>query len=198
VKSVIFSPEHHRHLNFLRAHLARLQAQARCIAETYRNFGLLFHSFPSHVIWDEAIDQDIRTFARSSLTVRGGYPLPEMVHLIGTLSHAVDRAAARLQQMHVPEIEAQKAMAELLLAEKLVTEGIAKLQLLRQAIEVFGRMRTILLMLQKKEWEAHQIYARRMKIYHAWAHALPMVCWDGLREEDRTGLCAAGRAAMGL
>lgn len=190
--------EHHQLLNFLRAHLARLQAQAPCVAETYRNFGLVFHCFPTHVIWDDAIHPDVRTFARSNFMVRDGYPLPEIIHVIGTLTHALNAAAGRLHQISVPDAEAQKACAELQLAERLVAEGMAKLELLRQAVEVFGRMRAILLMQWGKEWEAQKVYARRMRFYQAWAHALPMACWEGLCEEDRNGLDAARRAAMVL
>ena len=76
----------HATLGPLRGMLAHLQRQASYVAEAYRNFGLLFHSFPAHVFWHDAIHQEIRTFARADYRAGGdGSELPDIIHVIGTL-----------------------------------------------------------------------------------------------------------------
>lgn len=171
--------------------LEHLKLQAHSIAETYCNFGLLFHSSPRHVVWHPAIDEKIRRFARINFLAGAGYPLPDMVHVTGTLQHLVLQAETTLRRSAPPRgIQETLPLlrANLCLAERLVGEATPRLDMLRQAVEIFGRMRKILWAEGKCDWEQPRRFHERMRRYQAWTYALPMVCWLGFPESKAVGL----------
>ena len=179
--------QHQELLHFLRLQLADLKVHASCIAETYRNFGLLFHSFPSNILFHQAILPEVRGFARKNFLAGDGHPLPDIVHVVGTLVYSLSAAEGRLQQLQqagMCELQLRRARAEIALAERMVMEAVPKLELLRQTLEILCRMRLVLWLERKTEWESDKGLARRIKLYHAWAHALPMVCWEGFLEGE--------------
>lgn len=187
---------HQQHVFALQGRLDFLKAQANAVSVTYRNFGLLFHSFPKHVIWHDAIHPDIRGFARANFLVGDGQPLPDIVHVIGTMDFALHAAGERMQQMWLTEAEAAKVSAKLQLAEMMVTEAMPQLDLLRQAVEVFCRMRTISWMEGRRKDESLKKRRQRTKRYESWAHAVPSICWGEFQDDEVDELTAAQSMAL--
>lgn len=171
----------------LEAKLRDFQQQPSSIAEAYRNFGLLFHSFPAYVVWNPALQPEVRGFARANFLVSEGHPLPDIIQTVSMMSYAVRVAAAELQKPLGQVAHVQRVQGALALAERLVAEATATLELLGDAVEVFCRMRTILWADKGNEYESNEQYRRRARAYRAWAFALPMICWEGIRQGEAEG-----------
>lgn len=169
-------------LTYLTIQLEHLKFQACSIAETYRNFGLLFHSFSGPVLWHPKIDPEIRRFARINFLAGAEFPLPDIVHVIGTLQYTLTQAEKVLHRSSASgllEKDFKAIRAHLCLAERLLAESMPQLDMLRQAVEIFCRTRAILGMEGKSAGDGGKRYHERMRRYQAWAHGLPLICWEG-------------------
>lgn len=185
-----------QYVSSLRYRLSFLKAQASSIAVTYRNFGLLYHCFPKHIIWHRAIDPEIRGFARANFLAGEGYPLPDIVHVIGTMESVLHATGERMQEMWPKEAETTRVGAELGLADRMVIEAMPQLELSRQAIEVFCRMRAISRMEGRTKDESPKKSRQRANVYEAWAHAVPSVCWEGIQDGEIDELTAAQNVVL--
>jgi len=169
--------QHMQHTSTLLTHLAILKANHHDLCTAYRNFGLLFHSFPSCILFSRAIDQDIRGFARKNFLVSSWRPLPGIIQGLGTISYALQTAEDALTAGDGSAEAVTWAQCNLTLAEICMDDALAIIDMLRQAVEILCRLRQMLWMEEAPIWESEQQHARRMRLYQQWAHALPDVCW---------------------
>ena len=158
--------------------LETLRIHTHYLAATYRTVGLVFYSLPAHIIWDNDVARDIRRHARTNFKVNTVCELPEMIQILGTLSFTLEQVSDCLA-----EDDFDRAERLCMGADGLVREGFWKVESLRQAVNVFLRVRYILALKGWKELEPPWSRERRQKMRRAWVAGLPIVCWEGEREE---------------
>ena len=85
-----------RRVSHLHQRLQALRLSAAALAADYRNLGVLFYSFPIHLIHHNAILCCIRNYTVSQFVVCATRELPDMIQIIGLLDFILKEASELL------------------------------------------------------------------------------------------------------
>ena len=156
-------------------HLATLKSTATALASSYLHFGILYHGLPFKLRFDPRIHSTIRKYAREHFNVSNTRELPPLITLFGSLEHSFAQVSARLD-----DGKADETHALLTLAERLVAEAHQTVVQLRQAMEVYLRLKHIKIL--EGRWDgpdARRPRDLRENMKDLWIEALPAICWEG-------------------
>ena len=156
-------------------HIQALKSKTSHLAAAYRNFGLLFNSLPLSVIYNRHIYAGIREYARTNFTLAVSRELPSMIQILGTLDNTFGLVPAALVDGDV-----EKAHRLLMFAESLVVEAHQTVLALKDAVEIYCRLKYILVL--EGGWpprEGATSRRRKEQMRDAFVMALPGICWEG-------------------
>ena len=158
-------------------HFLRLKFDTLQTASSYRNLGLVFHSWPMCVRFNRTIHPSLRGFLRNHFEVSETKELLPMIQLLGTLWSVLRSIFLLLSE---PEAAADVAAIrrKLAVAEMLLQEAIESVSFIRQGVEQYCELTQFL---RLEGWMAREGDRgwRRMWIKKKWISALPWVCWEG-------------------
>lgn len=163
---------------------ATLRVHAINTATTYRNLGILYHSLPPEVIFDNHMAAPARSFARLEFTIIDYRELPWMIQSIGVMDYALRQASAALRGAAKPE-DFERVDRKLLMVAMWLRETNVELLWLQGIMAEYVELRALKLVaggLGAKEQEKTR---NQGVVKDAWSDALPSICRETFSEKER-------------
>lgn len=162
---------------------ATLRVHAINAASTYRNLGILYHSLPPQVIFNNYMPALARSCARLEFTIIDYRELPWMIQSIGVIDHTLRQVSVAFRAAPKPDDFAW-VERRLLMVAMWLQEVNAELLSLHQIMAEYVGVRAARIFAHGLSREEQEKPRKKSVAKEVWSDALPSICWEMLSEKE--------------